>query len=196
MQGSKIMARALETVHGVNGDDAQRRTMYSLDSIEGENALMDALHYFWSALRQVENDTPKVSDFDLARIAPNAKGAFLSWVDATAEDPRYFQMAYHPCSPIPGMGLELSGKRLMEIPNSLHAKSTYVEYLRCKQWRTPLYYEIEQIIAGFQRHYYRLLLPLADDAGKVTRIFYMNHFLTPPRQLYRDEDNGYGGQAG
>lgn len=178
------MARALETVHGVKGDDAQRRTMYAFDSVESENPLMDALQYFWSTLRQIHNGTPRVSEFELNKIAPHAADAFLSWVDVSPDDPRFFLMAAHPDSPIPGMGAELTGKRLMEIPSSLHAQSTFVEYLRCKQWRTPMYHEIEQIIGGFQRHYYRLLLPLADEKGDVTRIIYMNHFLTPPRQLY------------
>jgi hypothetical protein len=182
------MARALETVRGAKGNDAQRRVMYEIDSIQTNNSLMDALHYFWSTLSYANNGTPRVSEFDLHKIAPHADDAFLSWVDATPEDPRNYMMARHPDSPIPGMGLELSGKRLMDIPSSMHAQSTFVEYLRCKKWRTPMFHEIEQIIGGFQRHYYRLLLPLANDKGEVTRIVYMNHFLTGPRALYGSDD--------
>mgnify|MGYP000200240924 CR=1 FL=1 len=178
------MARALETVHGVNGDDAQRRTMYSIECIDSNNPQMDALYYFWSTLQHATNGIPHMSDFELEKVAPHADGAFLSWVDSTPEDPRFFQMGRHPFSPIPGMGAELSGKRLMEIPNALHARSVFVEYMRCKQWRTPMFHEIEQIIGGFQRHYYRLLLPLSDDTGRVSRIVYMSHFLTPPRPVY------------
>lgn len=184
------MARALETVHGDSGNDAQRRTMYSIDSInsiERESPMLDMLHYFWSTLRRGANATPLVSSFDIGRIVPQADARFLSWVDSTPEDPRNFIMARHPASPIPGMGAELTGKRLGDIPISLHAESIFVEYLRCKRWQTPMFHEIEQIIGGYQRHYYRLLLPLANDKGDVTRIVYMNHFLTPPRQLYDPE---------
>jgi len=182
------MARALETMRGAKGGDAQRRVMYAIDSVRSENPLMDVLHYFWNTLSRANNGTPLVSDFDLERIAPRADDAFLSWVDATPEDPRYFLMARHPKSPIPGMGMELSGKRLMDIPNPMHAQSTFIEYLRCKRWRTPMFHEIEQILDGYQRHYYRLLLPLANERGEVTRIVYMNHFLTAPRALYDYDD--------
>ncbi len=191
------MARALETVHGESGDDAQRRTMYSIDSIgsfERENPMLDVLHYFWSTLRKGADATPHVAEFDITKIVPHADARFLSWVDATPEDPRNFIMARHPASPIPGMGAELTGKRLGDIPIPLHAQSVFVEYQRCKRWKTPLFHEIEQIIGGYQRHYYRLLLPLANEKGDVTRIVYMSHFLTPPRQLYDPKE--YGGRQG
>jgi hypothetical protein len=80
------MTRALETVHGESGDDAQRRTMYSIDSIgsmERENPMLDVLHYFWSTLRSGTNATPHFAEFDIFKIVPQANARFFSWVDAT-----------------------------------------------------------------------------------------------------------------
>jgi hypothetical protein len=92
-------------------------------------------------------------------------------------------MRDHPDNLIQGFGRELSGKVLAEFPSKMHAKSLMLEHLRCKRWKVPLYHEIDQVINGIGRHYTRLMVPLVDETGTVTRIYYGVYPLVPPTPM-------------
>ena len=53
------------------------------------------------------------------------------------------------------------------------------EYEHCKHLRRPLYNEIDQVVRGICRHYVRLMLPLIEDKGEITKIAYVTRGLLP-----------------
>lgn len=179
------MLNALETERGWDGNDVQLRILYDMNAFAEKEAAthLDILHYYWSSL-QIDRDTlPNLSEFHPRDILPNIDNCLVGWIDATADDPNNFIMRDHPDNPIFGLGTELTDRLLSEFPNRMHAKSLVLEYLRCKRWKVPHYHEIEQVIGGISRHYTRLMLPLVDDTGTVTRIFYGITPLVAPTQL-------------
>ncbi|MEK9671698.1 MAG: hypothetical protein VW268_04245 [Rhodospirillaceae bacterium] len=69
--------------------------------------------------------------------------------------------------------------RLGDLPIAMIRDACIREYTFCRDIREPIYSEIIQVLCGFARHYVRLLLPLADGAGRVTRIAYVVRRVTP-----------------
>jgi hypothetical protein len=177
---------ALETERGWDGNDLQVRTLYDMNAFAEKEASthLDIIHYYWSSLQIEKDGLPKISEFHPGEILPDAGKCKVGWIDSSVEDPNNFRMRDHPHNAIQGLGEELSGKFLAEFPNKMHAKSLVLEYLRCKRWRVPLYHEIDQVIDGIGRHYTRLMLPLIDESGMVTRIYYGVSPLVPPSPLY------------
>ena len=168
------MEKILETVTGQEGDDVQKRVLYDLMTIDTREAdtLLDFLFYYWSALNAGANKVPAVADFQVEKILQPAALEYTGWVDTAEDDPRSFIIRHHPANRLPGMDEHSADIRLADLPNKMHANSLILEYLRCKRWKIPLYHEIDQRIGGIRRHYTRLLLPLADGDGPVTRIFF------------------------
>ncbi len=168
------MEKILETVLGREGGDVQKRVLYDLMTIETREAdtLLDFLHYYWSALKVGTSQVPKSSDFKVEEILQPAAREYTGWIDTSPDDPRYFVIHHHPTLRAPGIGEGYGNIRLLDLANKMHTNSLILEFLRCKRWKTPLYHEIDQRIDGIRRHYTRLLLPLADEDGKVSRIFF------------------------
>ncbi len=175
----------LETERGWDGKDLQVRTLYDMNVFAEKEASthLDILHYYWSSLQIEKDGLPKISEFHPGKILPNAGKCKVGWIDSSAEDPNNFVMRDHPDNPIQGFGRELSGKVLAEFPSKMHAKSLMLEYLRCKRWKVPLYHEIDQVINGIGRHYTRLMVPLVDQTGTVTRIYYGVYPLVQPKPM-------------
>ena len=69
---------------------------------------------------------------------------------------------------------------LLEHPYRLHAIRCGFEYAYCKRVQQPTYHEINQSIGGYLRSYVRLLLPTANKAGKITKLFYATRYLAEP----------------
>jgi hypothetical protein len=168
------MEKILETVTGREGDDVQKRILYDLVTIDTKEAdtLLDFLYYYWSALQAGADDVPDILDFQVEKILQPAALEYTGWVDTESEDPRNFIIRHHRSNRLPGFDDGDGDTRLSDIPNKMHANSLILEYLRCKRWKIPLYHEIDQRIGGIRRHYTRLLLPLANGEGAVTRIFF------------------------
>lgn len=183
------MPNPLETERGWDGNDLQVRTLYDLNAFaERETGgHLDILHYYWSSVQIEREGLPALSEFRPEAVLPNGEACKVGWIDTTPEDPNNFIMQDHPNNRIAGLGRELSGKVLSEFPNKMHAKSLVLEYLRRKRWKVPLYHEIDQVINGVARHYTRLMVPLVDEAGNVTRIFYgVSPLVTPARLSAED----------
>ena len=129
------------------------------------------------------NGLPAIADFRFEKIIPDFERHDIGWIDTTAETPGDFVILHHPASPVAGWGTELGGKTLADYPNAMHAKSLALEFRRCKKWKVPLYHEIDQVIDGIAHHYTRLMVPLVDEAGTVTRIVYAVRWLEAQRRL-------------
>lgn len=168
------MDKILETVLGQEGEDVQKRILYDLVTIDTREAdtLLDFLYYYWSALQAGSDNVPGIADFQVEKILQPAALEYTGWVDASSEDPRSFVIHHNKSNRMPGISDEYGDTRLSDLPNKMHANSLILEYLRCKRWKTPLYHEIDQRIGGIRRHYTRLLLPLANSDGRVSRIFF------------------------
>ncbi|NKB60154.1 MAG: hypothetical protein GKS00_27900 [Alphaproteobacteria bacterium] len=180
---------ALETERSWDGNDVQVRTLFDMNAFAEREAAshLDILHYYWSSLQIEKVSLPKVHEFHPSDVLPKAAFSSVGWVDSIADDPRDFVMRDHPENPVYGLGIELNDTFLSEFPNKMHAKSLLLEYIRCKRWKVPLYHEIEQVIGGISRHYTRLMLPLVDESGTVTQIFYGVSPLTPPTPLFIED---------
>lgn len=180
------MENALETERGWDGNDVQVRILFDMNAFAEKEASthLDILHYYWSSLQIEVDSLPKVSEFRPKEILPVPAHGSVGWIDASAEDPQDFVMRNHPENPVFGLGRELNDRNLSEFPNKMHAKSLILEYLRCKRWKVPLYHEIDQVIGGIGRHYTRLMLPLVDETGNVTRIYYGVSPLVTPAPLF------------
>ncbi len=158
-----------------SGFDEQARSRFSMDVFferERGSALWH-LYQHWKVLPKGRHGLPTARMFDPKPALPHNVAKWIAWIDTTEEDPTQFTIWEHPECHIPGMGAELSGKLLNDIPEAqLHVSACAIEYLYCKHERVPMYHEIDQILCGYRRHYTRLLVPLADNNGGVSRIFY------------------------
>lgn len=62
------------------------------------------------------------------------------------------------------------GKALGDIEWEMNRHSVVTEYLFAKEARQPVYDEIHQWWGGKHRHYSRLLLPIGNNHGEITKI--------------------------
>jgi len=166
----------LESMFETAGFDEQSRSRFSMEAFfsrEIESAPRH-LYDYWNAL-PVETG----AEMPLERLCrpiealPAKMSEWVSWIDTTAQDPMCYTIWNHRDSHIPGMGPEISGKKLGDIKAApLHISACAIEFLYCKHERIPMYYEIDQIICGFKRHYTRIMVPVSDGNGAVNRIVY------------------------
>ncbi len=169
------MYTPLESMFETSGFDEQARSRFSMDVfLEREcGSALWHLYQHWKALPPGPYGLPLAATCDPKQTLPDDIAKWIAWIDTTEEDPTQFIIWEHPESHIPGMGTELSGKLLNDIPEAqLHVSACAIEYLYCKHEREPMYHEIDQILCGYRRHYTRLLVPLADESGGVSKIFY------------------------
>lgn len=114
------------------------------------------------------------------RALPAALRDRVSYIDVTCEDPQDFLLEAHQPNPIKGLGEELSGRRLKDYPITAHAKYCAVEYIECRDSRAAHYSLIDQELRGIRRRYLRLMVPLCDLDGAMTKIAYVYRSLQPP----------------
>jgi hypothetical protein len=174
----------LESMFETSGFDEQARSRFSMDVFfareNGDSALRH-LYRHWEALPKGRHGLPTAAMCDPKQTLAGDVAKWIAWIDTTREDPTQFIIWEHPECRIPGLGAELSGKLLNDIPEAqLHVSACAIEYLYCKHERIPMYHEIDQILCGYRRHYTRLLVPLADEDGSVSRLFYAVRVLSEP----------------
>lgn len=163
----------IETSIETFGFSEQNRARYSIDSfldIE-QGTAPRRLYDYWLAARPAGGGLPQEEDFDPKSDLPEETARSVSWMDVGSDDPLAFVMRDHLASPIPGYGVELSDKPLRDFPDLSQATATAAEYNACKHAREPMYHEIEQILGGVRRHYTRIMLPVVDRDGKVTKLY-------------------------
>jgi hypothetical protein len=138
--------------------------------------LLELLRY-WEDLRRGRWAPQDV----FMRALPAALRDRVSYIDVTCEDPRDFRFVAHQPNPIEGLGDELSGRRIREFPIAAHAKYLAAEYRECCGSRAAHYSLIDQQLWGIRRRYLRLMVPLCDLDGAVTKLAYTYRSLQRPR---------------
>lgn len=164
----------LHTLHEIHGDDEQCRRQFSLNTFaeRERDSVPDILYYYWDALRGDGRRIPRVHDFRPKETFNAAINLYIRSVDVSSEDPGKFLFRDHHGGPINLVPGGLDGKPMSAFPSRIHVNATLAEYDLCKRLGRPLYHELNQVICGMPRHYTRILLPLADDEGRVVRLTY------------------------
>lgn len=149
--------------------------------IEADRAPIDhngtdiaTLFRYWQERSFLENGTPALADF-----RPPLSN--LPWVDVTSIDPLWYTMRNHPA----GVCGNWEATPFAGHPVPMHAKALAREYMFCKRLRAPAYIHIQQTMLGVEREYAKLLLPVADETGAITRIVYAWRFVRDPIILSR-----------
>jgi hypothetical protein len=169
-----------------SGFDEQARSRYSMDDffLRETDSVPRRLYDYWSALPVGSAGLPDAVSCRPRAVLPRNIAEWVSWIDTTADDPMEFILWDHCPSPVPGLGEELSGRSLGDVREApLHFSACAIEYLYCKHERTPMYHEIEQILCGYKRHYTRIMVPVADENGSVSRIYYAIRCLRATRRV-------------
>jgi len=155
-----------------------------------ETHLLQLLKYYLSL---VDGRPPWVRRFRPETDLPEL-GGMVSYIDVAPESPTEFILLGHQPSPFPGIGQELSGRRVLDHPLMFNAISCVGEYKRSRDAARPEYALIDQSLrsdatdlAAFRvrRTFYRLLLPLADLDGRIIKLAYSFRRIavTPPGTL-------------
>jgi hypothetical protein len=146
-----------------DGENSQIRIVINLEQIyrnHPETNLSELLEY-WRERSSIEGGIPSVENFQ-------APYKTLPWVDVSPANPMYFSMNNHPA----GLCGNWNATRFAEYPIAIHAVSCAFEYYDCKVRREAAYIQIRQKIFGVDREYAKLMVPVADKNGKVTRAYY------------------------
>ena len=178
----------LDICRGRDGADETCRLLYSLNSFaERESGSpLDTLLFFWEAMRGDGRRLPLVKDFRPDMVfGPNITN-WVHAVDTRVDDPANFVMRDHDNNGVVPYTVRMADRRLAEYPRRLHAEGCMREYQMCRILKRPLYHEIDHITAGVARHYMRILLPLADEAGTVVRIAYGIRLVEQPFRMFED----------
>jgi hypothetical protein len=140
--------------------------------VDNTGTAISSLFRYWQERRLVTGGVPQASDFH-----PPTESS--PWVDVAHTNPLHFRMHNHPA----GICGNWDGRRFIEHPVRIHAKACAREYQNCKDRAAPVYVYTKQVMLGVDREYAKILLPLADDAGRITRIIYAWRFLSTPQRL-------------
>ena len=178
----------IETSIETAGFDEQNRARYSIEAfLDLEQSTAPRLLYdYWLAACPAGGGLPQVEDFQPKDALPPDAMQWVSWMDVSGDDPLAFVMHNHLANPVPGYGIELSDKPVEAIPDLSQATATAMDYLACKHAREPMYHEIEQIVGGVMRHYTRIVLPVEDRVGNVTKLYCGYRRITEPVRVKAD----------
>ena len=176
----------LDVSRGSDGSDETCRLLFSLNTFAEREAgsHLDTLLFFWEAMRGDGRQLPLARDFRPELVFAPTIATWVHGVETATENPANYVMRDHDNGGRVPYTIRMADRRLAEYPRRLHAQGCMREYQMCRILRRPLYHEIDHITAGVARHYTRILLPLADEAGAVVRIAYGIRLLEQPFQLF------------
>lgn len=98
-----------------------------------------------------------------------------SIVDATPHNPLGFHFIHYG-----GVNFrQMRGQTLGDFPIKECVHPCAGEYFECRSSNRPLAQRIQHSIGGFMRDYVRLLLPLCDAGGRVTRLVSVYRHIEP-----------------
>lgn len=179
------MTYPLETSFDTSGENIQRRELYSMNDFaesEPPGSTNWLLYKCWSALGR-GGRLPLVSDVirSDAKVVPIDCQATV--IEVSDPNPWNFMFQYHWHTPYPNLGSELNHTRVRDYPCMMHAKALLSEYFMAREYRTPVYHEIEQVLFGISRHYRRLILPMIDVTDEVTGLLVGVRSVRPPYEI-------------
>lgn len=115
--------------------------------------------------------------YDRWKSRARLHAAETMWIDVTPDNPFDYGMRNHANLLFDG----LPEFRVSDYPISDHATCCALEYYDCKTGEVPVAHYIRQCLAGIDREYVRLLIPVADDDFRITRIVYAYRHLRFPQ---------------
>ena len=151
----------------------QRRTRIRVDTLLSmENAVFERLS---------GKESPIKRAYLQWRQGDSGLCESLSYFDVTPEDPMAFTFHNYTSQTFRSPDNEGTQLRDFRLPFDRHASDCAMEYLTCKETAAPSAWLIEQQAGGLRREYYRIMMPLEDAGGNVTKVAYAF------RHLARDE---------
>lgn len=161
-------------------NEMHRLSYYTLDALaenEPFDSLLRLMLGYWNSITR-RGRLPRLNDLPPDGAALQRLQGLVTVVDVSSDDPAGFVISKHKKSNIPLFGQELENKRLVDFPCRFIGRSLAKEYWGVRQSGAPRYQESEQIVDGFTRQFLRLMLPIADENGKVVKV------MTIPRSCY------------
>jgi len=161
-----VLKRLVES----EGKDQQERLMLSIDKMlpREQNDAIGQLFEYWRH-KSLPNGLPCVNDFDYKSSLSADTLRKVSWADVTAEDP--FNFVTHEHVKLTAFR-DASNCRLRDLPSRMHYRACASEYLLSIRMRQPIFHDIDQTVGSISRNYLRLMLPVADENGRVVRLVY------------------------
>ncbi len=161
-----VLKRLVET----EGQDQQERLMLSIDKMlpREQNNAIGQLFEYWR-FKSLPNGLPCVTDFDYKSALSPETLRNISWADVTAEDPFNFITREHVKLTA---FQDASNRRLRDLPSRMHYRACASEYLLSIKMRQPIFHDIDQSVGSISRNYLRLMLPIADESGRVIKLVY------------------------
>lgn len=166
------MRNPMATAYDETGGDFQRRCHYSLtdfDAKEPQTSNLRLLRDLWNRLKEPASP-PLIDNFLNNNVIPLKQESELSLIDVSSPSPWFFLFLQHCKSLETGPFVNLEKTHVRDFQCSMHARALMNEYLYAREIGKPIYHEIEIVMSGISRHYMRLILPLADTGGEVTRL--------------------------
>ncbi len=147
-------------------EDWQERTEITVDALLEIERIGERLGQPSSNIRRAFQYWSERHTVGFVRAAQFRFEDGASIVDATPHDPLGFHFIHYG-----GVNFrQMRGKTLGEFPIQQCAHPCAGEYFECRSSNRPLAQRIQHSINGFMRDYVRLLLPLCDGSGRVTRL--------------------------
>ncbi|MDP6389461.1 MAG: hypothetical protein QF654_06165 [Alphaproteobacteria bacterium] len=173
----------IENRFEVGESDEQTRIWFDIDRapIDERGSPLEFLFRYWQEQRLITGGLPRLDTFKPEEAVPADIADCIYYVDARSDSPFNYIFANHIPSPFPTHGSDLSGKRVNDFPSLIHRRGLVAEYYFCVRNQQPRYDEIDQVLNGWIRHYRRILLPVADRGGQISRIYYAIRRVSPSR---------------
>ena len=184
--GKSALHEPLESMTEAIGFDEQVRSLYSLEAFADREigTALARLYTYWEALPRTLHGLPLAGDCQPKFALPADVAEQVCCLETTEDNPLNYIVREHAANPIPGFGSELVGKPLCDRPElDMDTTACAIEFLYCKRERVAMYHEIEQILSGLKRHYTRIMLPVANDAGDVSHIYFAMREVVPVKRV-------------
>lgn len=165
------MLGEIERLNEQNHETSQTRIWIDTErtAVDHHGTEIEILFRYWRERAFLEDDVPALANF----YPPSER---TPWVDVSAANPLAYTMRNHPA----GICGDWNRTPFAEHPIPMHARACAREYYGCKSLRAPAYIYTQQKMLGVDREYAKLLLPVSDDTGTVTRIYYAWRFIREP----------------
>jgi hypothetical protein len=155
--------------------DWQERTEISVDALLDIEAIGERLGQPPSNIRRAFDHWSAQQTAGFVRADRFHFGDGATIVDATPHDPLGFHFIQYG-----GVNFrQMHGLTLGDFPIKQCVHPCAGEYFECRSSNRPLAQRIQHSIDGFTRDYVRLLLPLCDGVGRVTRLASVYRHLEP-----------------
>jgi len=166
-ENSETPADVHQPVRDSEGRDWLVRTTLAIDELMAEpESKLGRMAALWFGARQQLGGVPDRRFIDPVSFARLRLVGSVHIIDVSAEDPQDYRIKVHGTIVTQLRQRDLTGTRIGDMPNRLHAKYLAIDYRTVKESGEPLYQRIEASYNFSQRDYRRLILPVA-SAGSI-----------------------------